>query len=70
MNKQLRILILEDNVVDAELMERELHRAEIEFKSRRVDTKEDFQRELADFTPDLSLRITRFHRSMAVLQCR
>lgn len=55
MNKQLRILILEDNVVDAELMERELHRADIEFKSRRVDTKEDFQRELADFTPDLIL---------------
>ncbi len=55
MNKQLHILILEDDEADAELMMRELHRANIEFISRRVDTKEDFQRELTDFTPDLVL---------------
>ncbi|MCX9011437.1 MAG: response regulator, partial [Candidatus Methanoperedens sp.] len=55
MNKQLRILILEDNDVDAELMERELQKANITFQSKRVETGETFQKELKDFSPDIIL---------------
>ncbi|VVB84693.1 Methyl sulfide methyltransferase-associated sensor [uncultured archaeon] len=55
MNKQLRILILEDDDSDAELMERELRKADIEFKSKRVKTKENFQKELFGFEPDIVL---------------
>jgi len=51
----LRILILEDVPMDAELVEYELERARIPFASRRVDSREDFLRELEDFNPDLIL---------------
>ncbi|MFZ3137564.1 MAG: PAS domain S-box protein [Thermodesulfovibrionales bacterium] len=55
MDKKLRILILEDNANDAKLMEYELHKGEIEFISRRVDTREAFDKELKDFKPDIIL---------------
>lgn len=55
MDKKLRILIIEDVPTDAELIERELHKAEFYFISKRVETKEDFVRELQDFAPDLVL---------------
>lgn len=55
MDKELKILILEDQNTDAELMERELRKEGISFSSRRVETKEDFLRELKDFAPDLIL---------------
>lgn len=56
MNKHLRILILEDVPEDAELMERELHKGgELTFSSKRVETKEDFIKELEEFSPDLIL---------------
>ena len=51
----LRILILEDVPMDAELVEYELERARIPFASRRVDSREEFLRELEDFHPDLIL---------------
>jgi two-component system, cell cycle sensor histidine kinase and response regulator CckA len=51
----LRILILEDVLMDAELVEYELERARIPFAARRVDSREDFLRELDDFGPDLIL---------------
>ncbi len=51
----LRILILEDVPMDAELVEYELARARIPFASRRVDTREDFVHELDHFQPDLIL---------------
>ncbi len=54
-SNELRILILEDVPADAELMERELRKAGIKFTSRRVETKEDFTRELDEFMPDLVL---------------
>jgi two-component system sensor histidine kinase/response regulator len=53
--KELRILILEDVATDAELMELELRRANIPFLSKRVETRDDFIRELHDFAPDLIL---------------
>jgi signal transduction histidine kinase len=55
MEQELRFLILEDNATDAELIERELRRAKISFISKRVETAEDFVRELGDFKPDLIL---------------
>lgn len=53
--KQLRILILEDIMTDAELSERELHKGKILFNSRRVETREGFLKELKEFQPDLIL---------------
>jgi PAS domain S-box-containing protein len=51
----LRILIVEDVPMDAELVEYELERARIAFAARRVDTREGFLRELESFHPDLIL---------------
>jgi PAS domain S-box-containing protein len=53
--EQLRILIVEDVPMDAELVEYELERARIAFAARRVDTREAFLRELDEFHPDLIL---------------
>ncbi len=51
----LRILILEDVPMDAELVEYELRRTHIPFDARCVDTRDGFERELDDFRPDLIL---------------
>ena len=51
----LRILILEDVPMDAELVEYELRRAHIPFDARCVDTRDGFERELDAFRPDLIL---------------
>jgi two-component system sensor kinase len=51
----LRILILEDVPMDAELVEYELRRSSIPFDARCVDTRADFERELDQFQPDLIL---------------
>jgi two-component system cell cycle sensor histidine kinase/response regulator CckA len=53
--RPLRILILEDVPMDAELVEYELERARIPFAARRVDTRESFLREIEAFEPDLIL---------------
>lgn len=53
--EKIRILILEDNPADAELVERELKRGEIDHVSTRVSNKEDFAREIVEHTPDLIL---------------
>jgi PAS domain S-box-containing protein len=52
---QIRILIVEDVMLDAELTERELKRANIDFVSRRVEEEKDFMRELQEFKPNLVL---------------
>jgi serine phosphatase RsbU (regulator of sigma subunit) len=51
----LRILALEDSDLDAELITRELKRGGIEFVSRRVQTGTDFEREIAEFQPEMIL---------------
>jgi PAS domain S-box-containing protein len=51
----LRILILEDVPMDAELVEYELERARVPFEARRVDTRESFLDQLAAFQPDVIL---------------
>jgi two-component system cell cycle sensor histidine kinase/response regulator CckA len=51
----LRILILEDVPMDAELMEYELERARVPFVARRVDSQQAFLQELESFHPDVIL---------------
>lgn len=55
MDKELRILIVEDMPTDIELFERELRNAGITFQSRSVDTRESLLRELEGFSPDIIL---------------
>ena len=53
--EQIKILVVEDVELDAELTEYELRRANIAFVSKRVEEKQDFMRELKEFKPDLIL---------------
>jgi diguanylate cyclase (GGDEF)-like protein/PAS domain S-box-containing protein len=53
--RKLRFLILEDAVADAELCDRELRRAGLNFELRRVDTRAQFEAALEAFAPDLIL---------------
>jgi len=55
MDKELRILILEDNPADAELEEHELRKSGLVFTSKVVDTKAAFLKALEEFLPDLIL---------------
>ena len=52
-NKELRILILEDNASDVVLINRELRQSGLAFRSIRVETREAFIRELQEDPPDL-----------------
>lgn len=54
-NRELRVLMLEDTVTDAELEVRELRKAGIAFSSQRVETREAFMRALEEFKPDIIL---------------
>ena len=51
----LRVLSLEDSDLDAELILRELKRGGIDFVSRRVQTRGDFERGIAEFLPEIIL---------------
>ena len=55
MHSKMNILMVEDVGSDAELVERELIRAGLQFHSRRVETREDYLRELTDHPPDVIL---------------
>ncbi len=55
MDKELRILILENVPADAELEEHELRNAGLVFTSKIVDTREAFLEALEEFLPDLIL---------------
>lgn len=50
---QLRILILEDRIADAELCARELRRGGLQFDMQRVDTRPAFEAALNTYAPDL-----------------
>ncbi|MBI3903340.1 MAG: diguanylate cyclase [Nitrosomonadales bacterium] len=52
---ELRLLLLEDNPNDAELLEYKLRTAGLSFVAQRVDTEPAFKQALADFKPDLIL---------------
>ena len=52
---QLRILLLEDEPTDAELVEMALRADGLSFTAKRVDTRETFIRALEEFRPDIVL---------------
>lgn len=52
---ELRVLLLEDNPLDAELNERELRKAGLTFISRRVDTEQGLKQSINEFKPDIVL---------------
>lgn len=53
--KELRVLILEDDPSDAELMQRELRKAGLVFTVVRVETREEFTRAIEECVPDVIL---------------
>jgi PAS domain S-box-containing protein len=53
--KELRILVLEDVAADVVLITHELRAGGIAFQSKRVDTRDDFLREIEQHPPDLIL---------------
>jgi PAS domain S-box-containing protein len=55
MDRQLRILILEDNASDAELVQRELRKAGLDFAAQATPDKGTYLQALDAFAPDLIL---------------
>jgi DNA-binding NtrC family response regulator len=55
MENMLRILLVEDEPTDAELVENNLREAGVRFESRRVETRAQYERALKEFRPDLIL---------------
>ncbi len=55
MEQSLRILMVEDNPLDAELIKRELKKDGISFVDQLVETKEAFRKAIQEFKPDLIL---------------
>jgi len=55
MESEIRILMLEDTLTDAELHLRELRRHGVPHVARRVETEHDFLREMESWVPDLIL---------------
>jgi len=55
LGNSLRILILEDSVLDAKLIEKELQGTSLSFTAVRVDNRKDFLKELITAKPDLIL---------------
>src|SRR2546421_11408430 len=53
--RPLRLLLVEDDPRDAELVVSDIERAGLAYESRRVQTEPDFRRELSDFQPDIVL---------------
>lgn len=51
----LRVLMLEDSDLDAELLIRELKKREIFFVSQRVQTRKEFIQGVLEFHPDIIL---------------
>jgi PAS domain S-box-containing protein len=55
MNKEIRILVVEDMPQDMALMNHELRKAGLRFRSRRVESREAFLHELEHHPPDIIL---------------
>jgi CheY-like chemotaxis protein len=69
----LKILILEDVPTDAELMQRALRKAGLDFTARRVDNRAGFIEALETFAPDIVLsdyRLPGFNGTEAVAHVR
>ncbi len=73
MDKIIRILILEDCIADADMMEFELQEAEIPFISKRVITEENYLQALQEFSPDLILSdydLPQYNGSLALAEAK
>ncbi len=55
MRRQIKVLLVEDMVEDAEMLLREMRVKGLDVVSRRVDTGADYEEALATFAPDLIL---------------
>lgn len=55
MKNEIKILLVEDNTRDAELVEHELHKLDIEFICKRVDAEKEYLKSLKEFSPDIVL---------------
>jgi PAS domain S-box-containing protein len=55
MNKELRVLVVEDTPQDMALINHELRKAGLRFRSRRVESREAFLHELEHHSPDIIL---------------
>src|SRR5260370_33877306 len=55
MTQKIKILHLEDTPTDAELIERELKKGNIDFEKLVVSNKADFENALKNFSPDVIL---------------
>jgi putative nucleotidyltransferase with HDIG domain len=55
MDKTLRILMLEDSAMDADLIELTLHAGQVAFVSTRVETEKDFLNQIQAFQPNIIL---------------
>ncbi len=53
--RQIKVLLVEDRLEDAEMLLREMHLRGLDVVSRRVDTSEAYEDALATFAPDLIL---------------
>lgn len=71
--KSLRILILEDNPIDAELVQFELQEAGFTFTSKVVMDEKDYVRELQKFSPDIILSdydLPKYNGALALAEAR
>ncbi|GAC1302007.1 MAG: hypothetical protein NVSMB24_05850 [Mucilaginibacter sp.] len=55
MTDSLKILIIEDNETDADLLNRELKRSRLSFISKVVQTRREYEKALHNFNPDIIL---------------
>jgi len=55
MDKGMRILLVEDSAVDAELIARELAKGGLAYTSKLVKSKDEFLKALGEFAPDIIL---------------
>lgn len=73
MEKELKILMLEDLEDDVGLIERTLRKQGIQFVSKRVDTRDEFVQALGEFDPDVILSdhaLPQFNSLEALTICR
>ena len=70
MEATLNLLLLEDVGSDAELVEHELRRSGFQLNSRRVESREDFLRELTDETRTALILVTHSEEAAAICQNR